>query len=598
MALLSLQEIALNLSGLPVLDQVSLQFEADERVGLLGRNGAGKSTLMKLIAGDLAPGAGQVIRTGALRTALLEQETPPHLHGPTAAVVAAGLPASLPDGPPASQRVAAILTRLQLDPQAEFSRLSGGLQRRVLLARALVCDPHVLLLDEPTNHLDIDAIAWLEEFLIRFRGLLLFVTHDRTFLRGLATRIVELDRGKVYSFTGGYEAFLQRRESRLQAEAAAEEVFDQKLVQEEAWIRQGIQARRTRNEGRVRALERLREERRQRRERPSIAQLQIQEAARSGRLVIEARNLTFAYGQKTIVRDFSTLIVRGDRLGVVGPNGSGKTTLLRLLLGQITPQGGQLRHGTGLQIVHFDQLREQLDADQSVLANLADGQEYLTIHGQRRHIYGYLQDFLFTREQADMPVSALSGGERNRLLLARIFTRPANLLVLDEPTNDLDLETLELLEERLLEYPGTLLLVSHDRAFLDNVITSLLILDDDGIVRESVGGYSDYLRRRPPPPAKPKQRPATPPAVRRERPVRLNFKEQREFDFLPERIELLEAEQRRIQEQTSTPAFYQQQQGDQITAALNRLQDLGMEIATAYRRWEDLAARESGKADP
>ena len=593
MALLTLQEISIAFGGPPVLDRAFLQLEPDERIGLVGRNGAGKSTLMKVVNGDLPTATGRVIRAPHLRTARLDQEIPPELDGPTFDIVAAGLPDPLPDGPPARQRVEAVLTRMQLDPEAPFTQLSGGLQRRVLLARALAGDPDLLLLDEPTNHLDIDAIAWVEAFLLRFRGALIFVTHDRAFLSRLATRIVEVDRGRLHSFACGYDTFLRRRDARLQIEAVADADFDHKLAQEEIWIRQGIKARRTRNEGRVRTLEQMRQQRQQRRERAGNARLQIQEADRSGDLVVEAKGLTFGYGEQPIIRDFSTLIMRGDRIGAVGPNGSGKTTLLRLLLGQLAPDAGRLRHGTRLQIVHFDQLREQLDPDQSAAHNIAYGQEYLSIDGRRRHVYGYLQDFLFTPERARTPVSVLSGGERNRLLLARLFTRPANLLILDEPTNDLDLETLELLEERLLEYRGTLLLVSHDRTFLDNVVTSLLVLEGDGGVHEYVGGYSDYLRQRQPPVAV-KEKPASQPRPRRERPRirKLGFKEQRELEALPERIETLEEEQERLHAQLSDPAFYQRQEGEEIAGVQERLQKLESELEAAYERWEELSALE------
>jgi len=594
MALLSLRDISISFGGPPILEQIDLQLESDERIGLVGRNGEGKSTLMKLINNDLPPDSGHIARDTHLRTARLDQDIPPEIAGITTAIVAAGLPDPLPDGPPASQRIDSILTRLQLDPQADFAALSGGLKRRVLLARALVSDPDVLLLDEPTNHLDIDAIAWVENFLLRCRATLVFVTHDRAFLRRLATRIVEIDRGGLFSFPGDYDRFLKRRESRLQSEAAAEADFDRKLAEEEVWIRQGIKARRTRNEGRVRALQKMRSEHSARRQKIGSVRLQIQEAARSGDLVAEAKDLNFSYDDGApVIRDFSTLIMRGDRIGVVGPNGSGKTTLLRLLLGQLTSPTGHLRHGTRLEVVHYDQFREQLDLNKSVAENIAGGQEYFTINGGRRHVYGYLQDFLFTPERARTPVRVLSGGERNRLLLARLFTRPANLLILDEPTNDLDIETLELLEERLLDYAGTLILVSHDRDFLDNVVTSTLVLEGEGKVHEYVGGYSDYVRQRQsePEPA-PKTETKPKPQRQRQRAPRLGFKEKRELEGLPTRIEELEEEQEQLHQQLADPAFYQQQDGNDIARAQERLQELETELEAAYARWEELSELE------
>jgi ABC transport system ATP-binding/permease protein len=598
MALLSLQNVTVAFGGPPVLDTASLQLEADERVGLLGRNGAGKSTLMKLINGELPPDSGRVMRAQSLITSRLDQESPPGTGGPVHEIVHAGLPSTLPEAPPAAQRVETVLTRMSLDGTALFEQLSGGLQRRVLLARALVSDPHVLLLDEPTNHLDIDSIAWLESFLLRFRGALVFVTHDRAFLRRLATRILEIDRGQLFSYDAKYDAYLQRRNARLAVETAVGAESDRKLAQEEVWIRQGIRARRTRNEGRVKALVGMRQERLQRRQQAGTSRIQIQDAARSGQLVIEAQEISFGYDATPVIRGFSSLIGRGDRIGLVGPNGSGKTTLLRLLLGQLEPQSGHVRHGTRLQIVHFDQLREQLDPQKSVAQNIANDQEYVTISGQPRHIYGYLQDFLFTPERARMPVHVLSGGERNRLLLARIFTRPANLLVLDEPTNDLDVETLELLEERLLEYQGTLLLVSHDRTFLDNVVTSLLVLDGQGEAHECIGGYSDYEAQRQAVAAAPDAgakraptQPAKTPRQRGQRQRRLSFKEQRELEGLPQRIESLESEQGELHAQLADPGFYQQG-GDIIARAQERLRELEVGIATGYGRWEELAAIE------
>ncbi len=451
---------------------------------------------------------------------------------------------------------------MKLDPRAPFETLSAGLKRRVVLARGLVRDPDVLLLDEPTNHLDIEAISWLEEFLLRHGGTLLFVTHDRMFLQRLATRIVELDRGGLIDWSCDYVAFQKRKAAALEAEAGQWAEFDKKLAREEVWVRQGVKARRTRNEGRVRELEKLREARRARREREGLVRMRVQEARRSGKLVIEAEGVSCGYGSELpVIRDFSTLIMRGDKVGIIGPNGSGKTTLLRLLLGELPPRQGGVRHGVHLQVAYFDQLRAQLDEDKSVLDNLSDGSDTILFNGRPRHLMGYLQDFLFSPERARSPVRILSGGERNRLLLARLFAKPSNLLIMDEPTNDLDTETLELLEELLLDYPGTLLLVSHDRAFLNNVVTSTLVFEGEGRVGEYVGGYDDWLRQRPP--ASPEKaekaaaRSEKPRPVRERRPT-LSFKEQRELEALPPRIESLEAEQAELVQTLSDPSFYRQ----------------------------------------
>jgi ATP-binding cassette subfamily F protein uup len=492
------------------------------------------------------------------------------------------------------QEVDTIISRMTLEADADVANLSAGMKRRVLLARALAGNPDILLLDEPTNHLDVDAIRWLEEFLLRYRGTILFVTHDRALLRRLATRIIELDRGRLTSWSCDYETYLQRKEAALEAEARQRAEFDKKLAKEEVWIRTGIQARRTRNEGRVRALEKLRSVRTTRRDQPGEVRMEIQEADRSGRLVIEAKGVSFGYGEPDappIIRDFSTMIMRGDRIGLIGPNGSGKTTLLRVLLGQLPPQSGTIRHGTNLEVAYFDQLHAQLDDEKSVRDNVSDGADVVEINGRRRHIIGYLEDFLFTREQAAGPVSRLSGGERNRLLLARLLTKPSNVLVMDEPTNDLDIETLELLEELLAEYPGTLLLVSHDREFLNNVVTSTLVLEGEGRVKEYAGGYDDWLRQRPPElapekaePAKERARPAAPP---KERPRRLTYTEQRELESLPDRIEVLEAELSELHQAMADPAFYRQD-STEIVKTTTRAQSLERELAEAYRRWDVL----------
>ena len=559
MALLSLRDVSLAFGGPRLLDGVDLAVERGERVCLLGRNGEGKSTLLKLIRGELEPDEGEVIRQQGLRIARLPQEVPPGRGGTVADEVAEGLDDGGPRPPTgADHRVEAILSRMGLDPDARFEALSSGMKRRVLLARALVAEPDILLLDEPTNHLDIEAIRWLEDFLLRYGGTLVFVTHDRVFLGRLATRIVELDRGRLYDWACDYPTFLKRKEELLAAEARQAALFDKKLAQEEAWIRKGIEARRTRNEGRVRALKAMREARAQRRERQGTARMQVQEAERSGTLVIEAKGAGFGYDDRPVIRDLTTTIMRGDKVGIIGPNGSGKTTLLRLLLGQVPPHEGTIRHGTNLEVAYFDQLKATLDEEKTVQQNVSE-YETIAINGQPRHVLGYLQDFLFPPERSRSLVKVLSGGERSRLLLAKLFTRPSNVLVLDEPTNDLDIETLELLESLLVDYQGTVLLVSHDRAFLNDVVTSTLAIEADGQVKEYDGGYDDYLRQRQSEaPAAPKT--ATAPAKaapsREERPRKLSYKEKQELEALPGRIEELEAASRDLHEAMADPSFY------------------------------------------
>lgn len=587
MALLNIRDLRIAFGGTPILDGVDLQIEAGERICLIGRNGAGKSTLMKAVAGDLPPDAGTIALQQKARCARLDQDVPPATSGSTAVVITTGLrPGDAEDENHAGRLVDTVVSRLGLEPQSEFSTLSGGLQRRVLLARALVRQPNLLLLDEPTNHLDLDVIAWLEDFLLRFAGALLFVSHDRALVRRLATRLVELERGKLTNYRCTYDIFLQRREEQLRQEETQQALQDRKMAQEEIWIRQGVRARRTRNEGRVRALLQMRQERQERRTQTGSALLQLQEAERSGKLVIEAKGLHFSYGDNPIVRNFSTLIARGDKIGFIGPNGTGKTTLLRLLIGELAPQQGSVRHGTHLQWVHFDQMRSQLDENRSVLENVSDS-DHITIDGRRRHVIGYLGDFLFPPVQTRSPVHMLSGGERNRLLLARLFARPANLLIMDEPTNDLDIETLELLEELLVQYSGTLLLVSHDRAFLNNVVTSTLAFAGNGDIKEYVGGYDDYLRQRPQPAAKQENTKEKKAASPRQRRRKLTFKENRELENLPSRIEALEEEREALYVNMADPTFYQGD-GPEIATARDRLAALEDELATAYRRWEEL----------
>jgi ATP-binding cassette subfamily F protein uup len=598
MALISLQEVSLGFGGPLLLEDVNLQIEPGEWVGLLGRNGMGKSTLLKLVSGDILPHRGSIARQQNIRVAYLPQEVPQGLSGRVADIVESGLEevnqGKLDDEHrwQRQHQVEKIISRMALDPEASFDVLSAGMKRRVFLARGLVRNPDLLLLDEPTNHLDIAAIDWLEDFLKRWGGTLLFVTHDRVFLQRLTTRIVELDRGHLYDWDCDYSTFVQRKEAMLSAEQTENALFDKKLAQEEQWIRKGIEARRTRNEGRVRALKRLREMRKERREQVGKVRMQIQSENRSGRLVIEAENVSYSVGGRQIVRDFSTTIQRGDKIGIIGPNGSGKTTLLRILMGELKPDSGELSHGTNVEMSYFDQLRAQLDESKSILDNVGQGRDTITINGKARNLMGYLEDFLFTRERVKAPISALSGGERNRLLLARLFAQPANLLILDEPTNDLDIETLEVLEDLLLDYEGTLLLVSHDRAFLNNLVTSTLILAGDGEVQEYVGGYDDWQKqielnaasKSPKPVAAPQ---AESKADAKSAKRKLSYNEKRELEELPKRIEMLEAEQHQLTVQMEAPAFYQQESG-KITQAVNRLEEIHQELSRAYQRWGEL----------
>jgi ATP-binding cassette subfamily F protein uup len=596
-ALIRLNELSIGFRGPPLLDGVNCQIESGQRIGLLGRNGSGKTTLLRVLSGAIAPDHGEYLAAPQAKVSLLPQEVPQDLEGSVNDVVLRGLPPDALDEShiwQAQQRVDRLLSRMSLDGRLAVSTLSSGMKRRVLLARSLVSEPDVLLLDEPTNHLDIDTIVWLEDFLLRWPATLVFVTHDRAFLRTLATRILEIDRGRLFDWSCDYETFLVRKEAVLAAEEKQNALFDKKLSQEEAWLRQGIKARRTRNEGRVRALKQMRLERSKRRERIGTAKLEIQSAQRSGALVAKVDGISFAYGEQTIVRDFSTTIMRGDKIGLIGPNGVGKTTLLRLLLGQLAPHAGTVRLGANLQIAYFDQLREQLDEDATVQDNLGAGGETLTIGGCPRHVIGYLQDFLFTPERARTPVRQLSGGERNRLLLARLFSKPANLIVLDEPTNDLDTETLELLEERLVEFAGTLLLVSHDRAFLNNVVTSTIVFEAGG-VREYVGGYDDWLCQRPEPAAPDREVKPAParqmPRSSSDRPQigkrRLAYHEKRELESLPARIETLEAKVSELHEAMAQPEFYRQPSSE-IARKQAELKELDQQLAAAYRRWEEL----------
>lgn len=627
MALVSVQGVRLAFGGPELLDGVTLHIEEGERVCLVGRNGAGKSTLLKIIGGEIFADSGNVIFMQGIRIASLSQEVPPDLTGTVFETVAGGLSNILgllteyhtvsnrlarekhqgliseleeiqhriesAGGWEIQRRVETILSRLGLDPDAMAADLSGGYKRRALLARALVSEPDLLLLDEPTNHLDLDSIGWLEEFLLEFRGAILFITHDRRFLRKLATRIIELDRGRITDWPGDYAAYLARRQAELDAESTHNALFDKKLAQEEAWIRQGIKARRTRNEGRVAALKEMRRERLARRERTGSASIKLNEAERSGRLVLEAVGISHGYDETPLIRNFSTLVMRGDKIGIIGPNGSGKTTLLSLLLGELEPQQGSVRRGASLEIAYFDQHRAQLVDDRSVMDNIADGNEYVTVNGKTRHIIGYLEDFLFPADRARSPVKVLSGGERNRALLAKLFTQPSNVLVMDEPTNDLDTDTLELLEELLMEYNGTVLLVSHDREFLNNIVTSTIVFEGEGRVAEYVGGYDDWLRQRavPEPDSNAKAPKQEKPRTLKERPRTLSYKENKELEALPSLIEALESERDGLYNTLADPALYKQE-GSRVTEMKARISELEAGIAAAYERWGILEAIE------
>ncbi len=620
MALVSLNGIHFGYGGGYLLENVDLQIERSERVGLVGRNGSGKSTLMKLISGELAADDGQVLRGPGVRIGRLIQEVPLGSESSVQEVVAMGLTSPTIEGDSSRRtiepledwelehQVERVLEKMSLDPHTRFAALSSGMKRRVLLAQALVSEPDLLLLDEPTNHLDIEAVAWLEEFLIRYGGTLVFVTHDRVFLRKLSTRIIEVDRGRLLDWPCDYTTFLQRKEAALEVEAQHQALFDKKLAQEEIWVRTGIKARRTRSEARIRELNKMREERRQRKDRVGNVRLVVQEVERSGRLVIEAKQIGFHYVADAatvpsdasrvghgcdILRDFSTLILRGDKIGIIGPNGSGKSTLLRLLLGQLAPTTGSIRLGTKLEVAYFDQLREQLDENKTAQENVGEGKQMLVINGQERHVLGYLQEFLFSPERARTLVRYLSGGERNRLMLAKLLTKPSNMLVLDEPTNDLDAETLELLEDLLIEYPGTVLLVSHDREFLNNVVSSTLVFEGDGLVKDYDGGYDDWQRQRTvsqTPSAFPET--LMRPSKSGPAPRKLSFKEQRELESLPARIDQLETEQAALHVTMSAPSFYQQPKSD-IAATSAKLDSLERELANVFARWESLEAARS-----
>jgi ATP-binding cassette subfamily F protein uup len=624
MAFLSMQGISLAFIGVQIFDEVNLTIERGEKVGLVGRNGSGKSTLLRLIEGSVKPDSGAVSVQKGIRTAYLSQEVPHDIPGTVFDVVASGSreyvdliaqnPSTsaklLPGGTPPlreeldrihdnldvegvwykKEQINKILSQLGVDTDRPFSSLSAGLKRQVLLTRALVSEPDILLLDEPSNHMDIDSIKELEQMMVRFTGALIFVTHDRMFLQKIATRIVEIDRGSLFDQTCDYETFLVRRDANREAEETKIALFNRKLKQEEQWVRRGIQARQTRNEGRVRELKKMREMRSSRRDRPKNVKMEAHEAERSGTLVAKAEDIGFNYGDTQVISKFSATILKGDRIGILGPNGSGKTTLLRLLLGMLSPVTGTIRLGTNLQISYSDQLLEQLDENKTAMENIGDGSDTVIVNGKSRHIVGYLQDFLFSPDQVRSLVSGFSGGERKRLMLARIFTQPSNLLVLDEPTNDLDIETLDLLESLLIDYTGTILIVSHDRTFINNIVTSTVVFEGDSVVKEYVGDYDDWLRQRPQE-AKPSRASDTkqeaPPVQAPRARVKLRFSEQKELDELPQTIERLEGEQQELFQTMGDPGLYKKDRAD-IAANNDRLEELKRLLAEAYERWEEL----------
>ncbi|MCR9202614.1 MAG: ATP-binding cassette domain-containing protein [Planctomycetaceae bacterium] len=637
MAILSLNNLSFTYSHPPLLENIDLRVEAGERIGLVGRNGAGKSTLLKIIAGVLPPDNGTVETGPDIHIAVLDQEVPDadeESSFATAAMRLGELGKAVGDfrrcnvlmqaGETLSDidqqayntaseqladadawdlgdRLENLMTEMQIPVDGRFCDLSAGMKRRVLLAGAMASRPDILLLDEPTNHLDIDSIVWLQEFLSRFSGTLIFITHDRVFLQDVARRIVEVERGRLFDWTCDYQTFLKRREDLLAAEQAAAEQFDRKLAEEEVWIRQGIKARRTRNEGRVRALKKMRQERKERREQLGTAKLQLQDVEKSGRLVAKIANVSHGFGGPLLIDNFSTTVFRGDRIGIIGPNGIGKSTLLKILLGELRPQEGDVRQGTNLSVAYFDQLRGQLDPQKNARENIGEGSDQILINGNKRHVMGYLQDFLFTPDRAHTRVEFLSGGERNRLLLAKLLTKPANILVLDEPTNDLDAETLELLEETLQDYGGTILLVSHDRAILNNVVSSTIVFEGDGVITEHDGGYDDWLRvrnNRPAPSGRTKQTKSTKPqpspntavastAEVVAKPKKLSYKDQRELEELPDRIAALESRQAELNEQMAAPDFYKSD-GSVIAEVQAEATRLAEELDACFLRWEEL----------
>lgn len=622
MSLVTAKNIYHSYGDQPLLDHANLTIESGERICLVGRNGTGKSTLLKMLIGAIKPDDGDINFARDIRIAELKQEVPDNMQGSVYDCIAAGLgslasvitdwhhaileassdPSALTrmqtlqdkieanDAWNLENRVSTTISKLGLPADTDFNQLSGGMKRRVLLGQALVANPDLLLLDEPTNHLDIESIIWLEEFLRQFKGSLLFITHDRSFLQTLATRIVDLDRGQLTSWPGDYQNFLRAKQAVLDTEVTHNALFDKKLAQEETWIRQGIKARRTRNEGRVRALKKLREERSQRRELEGRVKLATQKSDLSGKIVVEAEGLDYAWPDKTIVNNFNCKILRGEKIGIIGSNGCGKSTLIQLLIGDLAPQQGQVRLGTKLEIAYFDQLRETIDTNKTVRENIADKNDQVTVDGQAKHVISYLKNFLFTEKKINMPAKALSGGERNRLLLAKLFTRSFNFLVMDEPTNDLDMDTLELLEELLVNFKGTLLLVSHDRTFIDNIVTSTLVFDAPGVVNEYVGGYEDWLRQRPATKGPQKASPA--PIKPEKSSIGIDPQNQKELKTLPRKIEKLENEINELQQRFVDPMFFQGDP-DLISEAQKQLAKHEQSLQELFDRWELLESSES-----
>ncbi|HEG42412.1 MAG TPA: ATP-binding cassette domain-containing protein [Phycisphaerales bacterium] len=621
MPLISLRDVHFGFGGSSLLKGIDFQIDAGERVCLLGRNGAGKSTLLRLIKGDLQPNSGDITFHKNLSVAMLTQTVPHDIKGKVFDVVAGGLGEAgdllikyhntchetsdqgllsklhddidRADAWDKLNHIVTALTRTDVDGEMQFGELSTGLKRRVLMARSLAQDPDILILDEPTNHLDIDSIDWLEEFLLRSSIALLFVTHDRRFLKRISTRIVEVDHGKLFNWDCDYDDYLKRKEQLISAEQKHQELFDKKLAEEESWVRQGIKARRKRNQGRLKALQDMRLTRSQRQKQSADVKIEINAAQRSGNIVFKAKDVNFAYDTadaKPVISNFTTTILRGDRVGIIGGNGQGKTTLLRLLIGELSANQGNIVHGTNVRYAYFDQLHSQLDPDRTLLENIGQGSDTVTVNGRPKHVFAYLADFLFDKSQIKQTVSTLSGGERNRLQIAKVFTQPSNVLVLDEPTNDLDIETLELLEDMLIEYHGTVLLVSHDRSFLNNIVTSTLVLEAEGRVGEYVGGYDDWLRQRKDANGEP-EKPAKKPRPVKDKPLKLTYKQKRELEGLPEVIEQLEKQIASLHEEMAKPSFYKQD-AEQITQTSTKLRSLDQKLAQAYSRWEELAAIE------
>jgi len=591
MALLNIENLTVAFGADPLLDSVNLQIHDGEKICLLGRNGEGKSTFMKVIQGEIEPDSGNILRNKGLKTSLLTQEVPDDMTGSIYEIIESGVPdihdIDHHEEKLARQLIDKIISLLEVDPFAEFETLSAGMKRRVLLGRALAGNPDILLLDEPTNHLDMDSVRWLEDFLAKYERTIFFVTHDRAFLQRIADRIIELDRGRLFDWKCDYKTFLERKEAWLESEEEKNRLFDKRLAEEEAWLRKGIKARRTRNEGRVRALKKMREERAARREMQGTVSMSLNSSERSGKVVIEAKNVTYGYDDKVLIDNFSKVIMRGDRIGIIGPNGLGKSTLIKLLLGELNPQDGTVETGTKLEVAYFDQLRNRIDDSLTVKENVTDGNEIIELNGRSKHVIGYLQDFLFPPDRVNVRAEVLSGGEKNRLMLAKMFTKPSNFIIMDEPTNDLDIETIELLEDLLSEYDGTILFISHDREFLNNIATSIFSFEGNGVIGEYAGGYDDWLLQiKIPEEPKPKEKKAPREKKPKEK-TKLSFKEKRELEEIPEIIESKELRKEEIIALMSDPSFYQNQ-GDEVAAVNSELEEIEKELVELFDRWDEL----------